>query len=89
MIWLDSHTSFVYTTTTMKNITLSADEILIEQARKRAVVENTTLNNLFRAWLGRYASQPAAADQYEQLMARLGYVQPGGKFSREDMNERR
>ena len=73
----------------MKNITLSADETLIEQARKRAVVENTTLNNLFRAWLARYASQPAAADQYEQMMTRLGYVQPGRKFSREDMNERR
>jgi hypothetical protein len=73
----------------MKNITLSADESLIEQARKRAVVEHTTLNNLFRAWLARYASQPAAADQYEQLMARLAHVQPGGKFSREEMNERR
>jgi len=89
MIWLDNHTSFVYTATMMKNITLSADQILIEQARKRAVVEHTTLNNLFRAWLGRYASQPAAADQYEQLMARLEHVQPGRKLSREDMNERR
>ncbi len=86
---LDDHTIFVYTATMMKNITLSADETLIEQARKRAVVENTTLNNLFRAWLTRYASQPAAADQYEQLMARLEYVQPGRKFRREDMNERR
>jgi len=73
----------------MKKITLSADESLIEQARKRAVVEHTTLNSLFRAWLARYASQTAAADQYEQLMARLGRVQPGRKFSREDMNERR
>lgn len=73
----------------MKNITLSADETLIEQARKRAVVENTTLNTLFRAWLTRYTSQPAAADQYEQLMARLESVQPGRKFSREEMNERR
>jgi hypothetical protein len=86
---LDDHTGFVYTATMMKNITLSADETLIEQARKRAVVEHTTLNSLFRAWLARYASQPAAADQYEQLMARLGYVQPGRKFSHEDMNERR
>jgi len=73
----------------MKNSTLSADETLIEQARKRSVVKNTTLNNLFRAWLARYASQPAAAEQYEQLMARLRYVQPGRKFSREEMNERR
>jgi len=86
---LDDYTVFVYTAIMMKNITLSADEALIEQARKRAVVEHTTLNSLFRAWLARYASQPAAADQYEQLMARLEYVQPGRQFNREDMNERR
>ena len=73
----------------MKNITLSADETLIDQARKRAVAEHTTLNDLIRAWLAHYASQPAAADQYERLMARLGHVQPGRKFSREEMNERR
>lgn len=73
----------------MKNITLSADETLIEQARQRAVAEHTTLNELFRAWLARYASQPVAADQYERLMVRLRHVQPGRKFSREEMNERR
>jgi hypothetical protein len=31
-----------------KNITLSADEILIERARKKAEQENTSLNKLFR-----------------------------------------
>jgi hypothetical protein len=34
----------------MKNITLSADESTIEQARKRAMAEHTTLNDLFRSW---------------------------------------
>lgn len=85
----DTHTNSVYTAAMMKNITLSADETLIEQARKRAMVEETTLNDLFRSWLTRYASQPAAADEYERLMARLGHVQPGHRFSREEMNERR
>ena len=50
---VDFHTKIVYTTAMMKNITLSADETLIERARQRAVVEHTTLNELFRAWLAR------------------------------------
>jgi hypothetical protein len=32
----------------MKNITLSADENLIETARQRAALEHTTLNEQFR-----------------------------------------
>jgi hypothetical protein len=77
----------VYTAIVMKNVTLSADEAVIEQARKRAVAEHTTLDELVCAWLARYVSQPVAADQYERLMARLGHVQPGRKFSRNEMTE--
>jgi len=73
----------------IKNITLSSDEALIEQARRRAAAENTTLNELFREWLQRYVSQAAAASQYQVLMSRLEHVQAGRKFSREEMNERR
>jgi predicted nucleic acid-binding protein len=35
----------------MKNITLSADESLIEAARERARADQTTLNKAFRVWL--------------------------------------
>jgi hypothetical protein len=35
----------------MKNITLSADEKLIEAARARAQAEQTSLNEQFRRWL--------------------------------------
>lgn len=73
----------------IKNITLSADSALLQQARRRAEIENTTLNELFRHWLEHYVVQPAAADQYAELMMRLGHVQAGRKFSREQMNERR
>lgn len=73
----------------MKNITLSVDEAIIAQARKRASAENTTINELFRAWLKRYVEQPLAAEQYEALMDRLAYVNAGRKFTREEMNERR
>ncbi|MBX3011891.1 MAG: hypothetical protein KF832_10320 [Caldilineaceae bacterium] len=73
----------------IKNITFSADETIIQQARRRAAVENTTLNELFRTWLERYAAQPSAAQRYDELMARLDHVNATRKFSREEMNERR
>lgn len=81
------HTTLVYTIVMIKNVTLSAEEVLIEQARRRAADDQTTLNELFRAWLARYVAQPVAADQYGQLMARLAHVQAGRQFSREEMNE--
>ncbi|MEW5986317.1 MAG: hypothetical protein AB1791_06760 [Chloroflexota bacterium] len=70
-----------------RNITLSADTVLIQQARRRATMENTTLNELFREWLARYAAQLTAPDHYLLLMERLAHVQAGRKFSREEMNE--
>ncbi len=73
----------------LKNITLSAEETLIQQARRRALNENTTLNELFREWLGRYVAQPTAAEQYLTLMRRFSHIQAGGPYSREQMNERR
>lgn len=41
----------------MKNITLSADESLIEAARKRARDEHTTLNELVPALAGGVCSR--------------------------------
>jgi hypothetical protein len=41
----------------MKNITLSADESLIEQARLVARAQRKTLNPAFREWLEQYAAQ--------------------------------
>lgn len=73
----------------LKNITLSADEIMIEQARTRAVMESTSLNELFRGWLERYVVQSDAAEQYDALMGRLSYVEAGQTFTRDEMNERR
>ncbi|MCA9948053.1 MAG: hypothetical protein KDE48_00265 [Anaerolineales bacterium] len=72
-----------------KNITLSADEALIQQARWLAASEKTTLNQLFREWLTRYIAQANAPEEYEQLMEGLNHIQAGGHFSREEMNERR
>jgi hypothetical protein len=45
-------------TAMLKNITLSAEEALIEKARQRAQAESTTLNAEFRNWLAQYAQRP-------------------------------
>ena len=45
----------------MKNITLSADESLIDAARRRAASEQTTLNAQFRIWLADYVGRERRA----------------------------
>jgi ribosomal protein L17 len=72
----------------MRNITLSAEEDLIERAELRATQERTTLNAAFREWLTRYANRETGNEEFAQLMRRLGDVQSSGRISREEMNER-
>lgn len=76
--------------TTMKNITFTADEHVIEAAREQARAEQTTLNEQFRQWLEQYARKRQAARAVE-VMDRLGqYVATGGRAARRDeLNERR
>jgi len=71
-----------------KNVTLTADETLIQLARERAQKEQTTLNALFRDWLCRYAERDRAGEGYSRLMSQLTYVAPGRRFDRDEMNER-
>ena len=75
---------------TMKNITFTADENLIEAAREQAREEQTTLNEQFRQWLEQYARKRQAARAVE-VMDRLGqYVASGGRTAtRDELNERR
>jgi hypothetical protein len=79
----------------LKNITLSADEALIREARRQAALQNTTLNELFRDWLERFVTQQdvearrLAAARYDEWMRQLSHVDAGRKFTREEMNERR
>lgn len=74
----------------MKNITLSADEDLIDAARERARADHTTLNEQFRRWLGDYVQRQNRADAAMSVIAELRRnVRTGGrKFTRNDMNER-
>ncbi len=72
----------------MKNITLSADDDLIEQARAIARSQRKTLNAIFREWLIQFTAQSGSARQFDALMDRLRHVKGGGHFSRDEMNER-
>jgi hypothetical protein len=72
----------------MKNVTLSADESLIEQARLVAQARHTTLNAAFRDWLEKYASQSGGGAAVDALMRRLRHVRSSGSYTRDEMNER-
>lgn len=74
----------------MKNITLSADENLIEAARRRAMAEHTTLNEQFRVWLSHYVGRERQAAEAMKVIRELqGSIFTGGRrFTRDEMNER-
>ena len=72
----------------MKNITLSADEQLIEQARLLAKSQHKTLNAMFREWLEQFTARSGGTQEFDALMKRLKHVQAGRRFSRDEMNER-
>jgi len=71
----------------MKNISLKADETLIERARLVARSRGTTLNAAFREWLEQYAAQSVGAP-VDTLMRRLRCVRSAGPYTRDQMNER-
>ncbi len=72
----------------MKNITLSADEDLIEQARLVARAQRKTLNAAFREWLVHYAARSGSGQEVDSLMKSLHHVRAGRHFTRDEMNER-
>ena len=72
----------------MKNITLSADEELIELARQEARQRRTTLNAMFREWLEALAKRDQRRQEVEKIFSRMDDFASGGPFTREEMNER-
>jgi hypothetical protein len=78
----------VHYSSVIKNITLSADDELIERARQRATQQKTSLNTVFRQWLQRYAGSEPLDEDYRRLMKQLRGVDAGRKFTREEMNSR-
>jgi predicted transcriptional regulator len=72
----------------MKNITLSADEDLIERARSIARGQRRTLNEAFREWLAQFAQSAGDAQGFDALMRHLQHVDAGRHFGRDELNER-
>jgi predicted transcriptional regulator len=72
----------------MKNITLSADEDLIERARLIAQAHRRTLNAAFREWLMHFTGSEGDAQNYRELMKNMRHIKAGGHFTRDELNER-
>jgi predicted transcriptional regulator len=72
----------------MKNITLSADEDLIEKARSLARAQGKTLNQAFREWLAEFTATEGDAQSFDALTKSLRNVDAGKRLSREELNER-
>jgi len=72
----------------MKNLTLSADENMIEKARLIARSQRRTLNAAFREWLEQFTASDGDLESYGALMKQLSHVRAGRHFTRDEMNER-
>ena len=72
----------------MKRITFRADKGLIEEARRVAKSQDTTLSAAFREWLRRFASQAVDSSDFDQSIQRLKHITSGRRFTRDEMNER-
>jgi hypothetical protein len=72
----------------MRNITLSAEDELIDRARLVASQRHTTLNEAFREWLQQFAASKGDAEAFDNVMERLKHVNAGRHFTRDELNER-
>jgi hypothetical protein len=75
----------------MRNITLSAAEQLIDQAREKARAQGVSLNDEFRKWLASYVQDGNPQDavaRFRSVMQAMPAVDAGRTFGRDEMNER-
>ena len=74
------------------NVTLSIDDEIIQEARRRAEAMGTSVNQLVREYLEQLAGKTdpnADAAEFEQLSRRAKGNSRGWKFNREELHERR
>jgi len=71
-----------------KNITFSAEKEHIRKARLKAQNEHSTLNEQFQIWLRKYVTVDSSLQSYKSIIEKYDYVDSGGSFSREKLNER-
>ena len=72
----------------LKNITLSAPAADIAAARAAATARGTALNEGFRQFLISLAGRPDAGQRFLDFTKTLDHVQFGGKYTRDELNER-
>lgn len=73
----------------MRSVIFSADERIVEAARRRARAEHTTLNDEFLGWLSEYACRGETLNRYDETISVLrGKLRAGRKLSRDEMNTR-
>jgi hypothetical protein len=73
----------------MRNITFSADERLIEEARQVAQQKKTTLNEEFRRWLDDYVGRRERAARAMLTLHELQKtIKLNPPYTRDEMNER-
>ena len=75
----------------MKNITLSADERLIEKARSEAARRGKSLNQLIRDYLEELSGQRGPTNEFERLreLSRLSGGRRGDwRFDRGEIHDR-
>jgi len=74
------------------NLTLSIDDEIVQQARRRAEAMGKSVNQLVREYLERLAGKSdleAAADEFRELTRNAKGYSRGCKFNREEIHERR
>jgi len=74
------------------NVTLSLDDDVLKEARRRAEAMGTSVNQLIRDYLEQFAgkSDPgAAAKEYIRLSRISNGDSRGWKFNRDELHERR
>lgn len=70
----------------LKEITLNAEESIVQKAQIIAQTQQTTLEAEFQKWLEYYTSENS--DGYAKLMHELSHVKVGRTFTRDELNER-
>ena len=74
------------------NVTLSVDDEVIQEARRRAEALGTSVNQLVREYLEQFAGKTdpnANAVEFERLSRGSQGDSRGWKFNREELHERR
>ena len=85
-------TGYVHTYYVFMNVTLSVDDGVIQEARRRAEAMGTSVNQLVREYLEQLAGKTgpkADAAEFERLSRAAQGTARGWKFNREELHGRR